>query len=299
MPGAIPTETIVEDSDDATDLRARAGYASEDKWRRREREPLATAAVTLPPPPLPKRKPKAEPPASSAEIARSAPQPERPPRQEAPKQGQADRPSLSKGPPVPRRGRSVLKRRNRAKRDRPLPSKRRPKLAAAWESGCPWRLRLPTSRCPRRCRRRGRAVRPMPVKYGRLLPVISRGPGKRQRVGGLLHRPWRRLGGVRIGRSSGNRRSISLPLRPCAARTLPAAAFGYSFVLNSHRFPLGLALPSRRPKPRQAGSACGTVAWPPRGPPTSQDTLSPRDGGGLPFAGAWSPPFGAERSLIV
>lgn len=96
-PAAIATETIGEDADEAADppTAAPAQSVKNTSEAVEAAKPKVAAALPLPPPPppLPKRKPRVEPSVSteavSTEAARSAPQAERPSRPDAPKQAKA------------------------------------------------------------------------------------------------------------------------------------------------------------------------------------------------------------------
>jgi periplasmic protein TonB len=95
QPPAIATRTVNEDPSAVGDRALPTPEASQDKANGTSRAASAeiTASVPLPPPPLPKRKPKAEP-LTSTEIVHAAPPQQRPSRVQASKQDQA-RPAVA------------------------------------------------------------------------------------------------------------------------------------------------------------------------------------------------------------
>ena len=240
-PGAIATETIVEDSDDATDLPAPAPAAPPENTSGagENANPPTAAAVTLPPPPLPKRKPKAEPPASSAEIARSAPQPERPSRQEAPKQGQAGSAVAKQGPtrsaPRPERAEAPKQGQAGPAVAQQAPAQARSGLGkwlpmALAPADKPVPAQVPTAR-PSGAAYAGKVWaalarhKPRAGQNGSASVVFSIGPG-----GGL--------GGVRIGRSSGNTKIDQLALATVRSAAPfpppPSGAASFSIRIDFH-----------------------------------------------------------------
>ena len=236
-PGAIATETIVEDSDDATDLPAPAPAArpATTSGASEAESPAITAAVTLlPPPPLPKRKPKAEP-AASSEIARSAPRPERPSRPEAPKKGQAGSAVAQQGPTrsAPRPQRSEAPKQGHAG----------PAVAQQPRSGAGWWLPMALAPADKPVAAQVPTARPSGAAYaGKVWAALARNKPRAGQNGSasvvFSIGPGGGLGGVRIGRSSGNTKIDQLALATVRSAAPfpppPSGAASFSIRIDFH-----------------------------------------------------------------
>ena len=234
-PGAIATETIVEDSDDATDLPAPAPAAPPEttSGASEAESPAIIAAVTLPPPPLPKRKPKAEP-AASSEIARSAPRPERTSRPEAPKQGQAAA-VAQQGPTrsAPRPERSEAPKQGQAG----------PAVAQQPRSGAGWWLPMALAPADKKVAAQVPTARPSGAAYaGKVWAALARNKPRAGQNGSasvvFSIGPGGGLGGVRIGRSSGNTKIDQLALATVRSAAPfpppPSGAASFSIRIDFH-----------------------------------------------------------------
>ncbi len=183
QPPAIAARTVGEDPGVAGDRALPTPAASQDKayGTSQTASPEITASVPLPPPPLPKRKPKTES-LTSAEVVHAAPTPQRPSRSEASKQDQARPAVAQRAPAQPSSGRWLPMA--LAPADKPLPAQPVRLSGAAYAS----KVWAALAHHKPRARQNGSAT-----------VVFSIGAG-----GGL--------DGVTIGTSSGNARIDQLAL---------------------------------------------------------------------------------------